>query len=69
MFGKSARFTTWEEAMRASVCPSGAAFATASVPMMPEAPGRFSTTPGWPSRGRSRSATSRAVMSLAPPAV
>jgi hypothetical protein len=37
--------------------------------MMPEAPARFSTTPGWPSGARSRSAMSRAVMSDAPPAV
>jgi len=36
-----------------SVYPSGAAFTTASVPMLPPAPARFSTTKDWPSRSAS----------------
>jgi hypothetical protein len=35
--------------------------------MLPEAPGRFSTTTGWPSLGDRRSATKRAMKS-GPPA-
>ena len=41
---KSVRFKTIVFAVVSSVYPSGAAFATASVPMLPLAPGRFSTT-------------------------
>ena len=52
---------------RNSVCPSGALRATASAAMLPPAPGRFSITTGWPSSGAIRSASSRAVMSAAPP--
>src|SRR5258708_8804049 len=50
------------------VGPSGALLATCSVPMLPEAPGRFSTTTGWPRRAPSRSATVRALVSVTPPA-
>jgi hypothetical protein len=32
--------------------PSGAARATVAVPVLPEAPERFSTTIGWPSASR-----------------
>src|SRR5262249_61541600 len=49
------------------VVPSGWARATPGLPMLPEAPGRFPTTTGWPRRGASRSATKRAIMS-GPPA-
>src|SRR5258706_167519 len=35
--------------------------------MFPFAPGRFSTTTCWPSRGESRDAMARATRSLAPP--
>jgi hypothetical protein len=38
-----------------------------SVPMAPPAPGRFSTTNGWPSATCSFSATTRAAMSVACP--
>jgi len=41
--------------------------ATASVPLMLEAPGRFSTVTGWPSASCTLRAVSRAVMSMAPP--
>src|SRR5882762_2932475 len=51
-----------------SVWPSGALLATCSVPMLPEAPGRFSTTTGWPRRAPSRSVTARALVSVTPPA-
>jgi hypothetical protein len=50
-----------------SVWPSGSAFATMSAPRLPPAPARLSTTTGWPSSGARRSASSRAVRSVAPP--
>ena len=51
------------------VWPSGSARATAPMPIVPPAPGRFSTTKGWPSCSDSRCATVRAMMSVALPAV
>ena len=51
------------------VRPSGAARATAWVPMLPEAPGRFSTTKGWAKRAWRKGATSRARMSTPVPGV
>ena len=39
----------WIEALIRKVAPSGAARATTSEPITPEAPARFSTTMGWPS--------------------
>src|SRR5690349_13711521 len=47
--------------------PSGALFATISVATMPEAPGRFSTTTGWPKLSESFCAMSRPMMSVEPP--
>src|SRR2546422_11039636 len=47
--------------------PSGGALATISVPIMPEAPGRFSTTNGWPRLSESFGAMSRPTMSVEPP--
>ena len=38
--------------VKSSVYPSGADFATTSVAMLVAAPGRFSTTNGWPSNSR-----------------
>ncbi len=38
-----------------SVWPSGSALATKSKPIIPPAPGLFSTTHGWPSAGGNRS--------------
>ena len=58
---------TCAEAFTRKVAPSGAARATASVPMAPAAPARFSTTTGC---GRSRvsaCATTRPMMSVGPP--
>ena len=49
------------------VRPSGLARATCRLPILPEAPGRFSTTTGWPSLGDRRSPTKRA-MKWSPPA-
>ena len=49
------------------VSPSGAALATALTPMLPPAPGRFSTMTV-PSAGFTASARMRAVMSIGPPA-
>src|SRR5437870_5270213 len=39
------------------------------MPMVPPAPGRFSTTSGWPSAAASLSATGRAMVSVADPGV
>jgi hypothetical protein len=46
-----------------SVCPSGAALATAAVPVLPLAPGRFSMTKGCESLCCRLSATMRARLS------
>ena len=59
----------WEENAINSVWPSGALLATRSVPILPEAPTRFSTTTGWPQRSVSFWATIRAMMSVPPPGV
>src|SRR5450759_1533672 len=50
-----------------SVWPSGADFATVSVPMRALAPGRFSTTNCWPVLAVMRCARLRAMMSVPPP--
>ena len=50
------------------VRPSGAARASAAAARLPAAPGRFSTTIGWPSSGSSRCARIRVRRSGAPPA-
>src|SRR6185295_5082146 len=47
--------------------PSGGAALTASATMRPIAPGRFSTTTGWPRLALILSATTRAMMSAVPP--
>src|SRR6266513_5863975 len=46
-----------------SVWPSGADFTTISVPIVPEAPGLFSTKNGWSQRACSLGASKRATMS------
>jgi len=51
-----------------SVWPSGSARTTYSVPMLPPAPGLFSTTKGWPSFFASRLLTPRVSVSVVPPA-
>ena len=51
-----------------SVWPSGADLATASAPIAPPAPPRFSTTTGWPMLSLMRWATMRATTSVVPPA-
>ncbi len=50
-----------------SVWPSGGAVFTAMVPITPLAPGRLSTTTGWPVRSSTCRPISRAVMSPEPP--
>src|SRR5438094_571763 len=50
-----------------SVWPSGADFATRSVPTTVPAPGRFSTITGWPQTSCILPATRRPMMSVAPP--
>src|SRR5215471_16415099 len=49
-----------------NVWPSGGARTTASVPMLPPAPGLFSMMNCWPNRSDSRWPIRRAVMSVAP---
>src|SRR5262245_60319909 len=56
------------EAVARIVCPSGSAFATVAVTIVPPAPARFSTTMGWPSCLESWSKTSRGITSTALPA-
>src|SRR6266513_2511233 len=53
-------------AMR-STCPSGALFATKSVPMLPPEPVRFSTMTGCPKASERRGLRARAVKSVIPP--
>src|SRR2546421_10701425 len=50
-----------------SVWPSAALLATKSAPMLPPAPGLFSTTTGWPSACCSLGAIKRAERSTGPP--
>ena len=52
-----------------NVCPSGAALATASAPMLPLAPGLLSTTTACFQRSLSLGAMMRAMMSLPLPGV
>jgi hypothetical protein len=49
------------------VWPSGSVCATPCVAISPFAPGRFSTTTGWPSRSAIFGAINRARMSMPPP--
>jgi hypothetical protein len=51
------------------VCPSGAALATMSTPMMLLAPGLFSMTMGWPNAFCRPTCNRRAIWSVKPPAV
>ena len=50
-----------------SMYPSLSDFATASMPTLPLAPGRFSTTIVWPSSLPASSASRREIMSELPP--
>src|SRR5256885_1676673 len=51
------------------VCPSGAALAIWSTPMMLLAPGLFSTMTGWPRAFCRPTCSRRAIWSVKPPAV
>src|SRR6266568_677470 len=62
--GRTTRFPPCPAAI---VYPSGAAFATKSRPSMPLAPGRFSTSTGWPSRSVIFGPIRRAMMSVVLP--
>ena len=53
--------------VNSNVYPSGAVLAAASVPIMPLAPPRFSTTNCWPNAWLSLSAHGRPIASVAPP--
>src|SRR5215475_9882645 len=50
-----------------TVYPSGGLFIAASMPMVPPAPVRFSTTTCWPIVSDMRSPAARAIKSIAPP--
>ena len=65
--GSNAGMVAWLSKVRSQVCPSGRALATASLPMDPAAPGRFSTIIGTPSRCISPGETKRATASVDPP--
>src|SRR5580765_6612243 len=58
----------WLAAARTSVCPSGGALATSAVPIVPPAPGRFSTITLRPIAAPSSEPIARARMSWTPPA-
>src|SRR5688572_13550911 len=62
-------FTAWPDECTISVVPSGADLATALAPIVPPAPGRFSTVTVWPHISPSFCPTVRARMSVALPAV
>jgi hypothetical protein len=66
--GKSEALIALAGPISSSVWPSGGARTTASVAVLLDAPGRFSTTKGWPSRSVNHSLISRARMSFGPPA-
>ena len=59
--------TNWVLRATKIVYPSGAALATAPVPISPDAPDRLSTITFWPSFLPIFSAISRAVASVPPP--
>src|SRR5258706_6858385 len=64
----SAGVVTCDRVASTSVWPSGSDFATASVPRLPLAPGRASTSTGWPRPAASFSFSVRAIRSTMPPA-
>ena len=68
-WGLSARFMTRVLTLTNKVLPSGAARTTASVPMLPEAPTRFSTTTARLSFCDNLGPNCRATMSMPVPGV
>src|SRR6266849_9737873 len=58
----------WLAAARSSVPPSGVLLATDALPMVPPAPGRFSTITVRPRAAPSSALNERATMSCTPPA-
>src|SRR5690606_20678335 len=67
--GYRLRFITSVFTLTSSVLPSGAARTTASVPMLPEAPARLSTTTGRLRRSDRRGPSVRAIKSMPVPGV
>ena len=67
-FWRSSGVITKVAAIISSVWPSAGARATASVPRMVLAPGRFSTSTGWPKVSAARGAIERLNRSSTPPA-
>src|SRR5690349_23554200 len=61
--GKKSGSVTMLEGITCMVWPSGADLASASMPIAPAAPTRFSTTKGWFQRALKRGASSRAMTS------
>src|SRR5262245_33171625 len=67
MFGRRLGLMTCAVTTTPRVWPSGADFATRSVPTTVPAPGRFSTTTGWDQTSCIFAASRRPTMSVAPP--
>jgi hypothetical protein len=65
--GCSVSLIAWLVVPTTSPYPSGVDFAIASTPIVPARPGRFSATTDCPRARDSRSATSRATVSVEPP--
>ena len=61
--GKNKGSVNTLDTMTCMVCPSGTALASASMPMAPAAPARFSTMKGWFQRACKRGASRRAMTS------
>ena len=69
IFSCSTALTTCAPTTIASVWPSGGDLTMTSVPMMPLAPGRFSTSTCWPQLSCIFAASCRLMMSVPPPGV
>src|SRR5882672_11293948 len=65
----STALTTCAPTTIATTWPSGGDLTITSVPMMPFAPGRFSTSTCWPHVSCMRAASARLMMSVPPPGV
>ena len=69
IFLNTAGLMTWLFDTMPKVKPSGAALTTVEVPVMPPAPGWFSTTTGWPKALPSATVAARTMASTPEPAL
>src|SRR3954465_9663024 len=67
-FGMRNGLIAWLSKQSSHVVPSGGDFATSAAPALPEAPGRLSTMMTLPNRCCRPAWTTRAIMSIEPPA-